>query len=39
MPQQVDSVQPQSPGEDEHLIGMLATLGEAERGEIKRSLV
>lgn len=26
-------------GEEGHLTGMLATLGEAERGEIKRSLV
>lgn len=33
------SVQPRPLGEDEHLIGMLATLGEAERGEIKRSLL
>lgn len=33
------SVQPRPLGEDEQLIGMLATLGEAERGEIKRSLV
>lgn len=33
------SVQPRPLGEDKHLIGMLATLGEAERGEIKRSLL
>lgn len=39
VPQQVDSVHPQPQGEDEHLIGMLATLGGAERGDIKRSLV